>query len=149
MIRDKYPTRTIRLIGEVQLKTAHTILDNVPIDSEHPLEVVIREEVKKRGLDHNSAYWAGPLADIAAQAYIGGRTYSADVWHFHFKVLYLLEEFDPELCLAGYRKWDITPSGERVLVGSTTQLTVKGFAQYLTQVEADGAGMGVQFRARE
>jgi hypothetical protein len=40
------------------------------------------------------------------------------------------------------------PSGERVLIGSTTQLTVRGFAQYLTRVEAYGAQeLSVEFHA--
>jgi len=149
MARDKYPTRTIRLIGQVQLQTARTILENVPLDPAHPLELVIREEVKPRKLDQNALMWVGQLADIAAQAYVNGRTYSEEVWHEEFKRMYLPEEFDPELCLHGYQKWDYTPSSRRVLIGSTTKLTVKGFAQYLTQVESYGANLGVQFGMRE
>jgi hypothetical protein len=34
-----------------------------------------------------------------------------------------------------------------MLVGSTTQLTKPGFALYLTQVEAFGGNMGVEFSA--
>jgi len=47
----------------------------------------------------------------------------------------------------GYRKFSIDPGGNRVLIGSTTQLTTFGFSEYLTQVEAHGASMGVQFTA--
>lgn len=145
MGRDKFPTRTIRLVSRQQLDTALAMLANVPLDAAKPLELIVREEAKRRGQDANALMWAGPLRDIAEQAYVGGRTYTAEVWHEHMKRLYLPEEFDAELCREGYRKWDYTPAGERVLIGSTTQLTVKGFAQYLEQVMADGASMGVLF----
>ena len=145
--RSKFPTRKIRLVGEQQRETAIALIRSMPLDPAHPLEIVAREEVKARKPDQNSAMWAGPLADIAEQAYVNGRTYTAEVWHQHFKAEFLPEEFDPELTKDGYQKWDWTPAGERVLIGSTTQLTVKGFAQYLEQVIAFGASLGVAFHA--
>lgn len=147
MKRQPFTTRKIRLVGEQQRETAIAMLRSLPIDPVKPLELVAREEIKARKLDQNAAMWAGPLRDIAEQAYVNGRTYSSEVWHEHFKSEYLPEEFDPELCKEGYRKWDYTPAGNRILVGSTTQLTVKGFALYLQQVEAFGASLGVQFHA--
>jgi hypothetical protein len=145
MKRQKFEQRKILLRAELQRQGAIALINNLPLDADKPLEIVVREEVKGRKLDQNALMWVGPLADIAEQAWVEGRQFSAEVWHEHFKRAYLPEEIDPELCKEGYRKWDYTPAGERVLVGSTTDLTVKGFAQYLTQVEADGANMGVQF----
>ena len=147
MKRQPFTTRTIYLRTDAQRETLRALVDNLPADSTKPLEIVIREEQKRRKLDQNAAMWAGPLRDIAEQAYVGGRSYTAEVWHEHFKEQFLPEEFDAELCKEGYRKWDYTPAGKRVLIGSTTQLTVKGFALYLTQVEAFGANLGVQFHA--
>lgn len=147
-MRDKYPTKTIHLVGWMQKETAKNVIDNAPVDMANPLEIVIREKQKVRKPDQNSAYWAGPLKDISEQAYVNGRTYSAEVWHEMFKREYLPEAFDEELTKESYRKWDIDPKGERVLVGSTTQLTIKGFALYLEQVIAYGAGLGVMFGAR-
>ena len=144
--RQKFQTCKIRLVGSQQLNAALARLQHVPLDPEKPLEVIIREEVKMRGLDANAYYWRR-LTEIADQAYIEGRAYSAEVWHEYFKKEYLPEEFDPEMTREGYRKWATGPDGERVLIGSSTQLTVKGFAVYLTQVEAFGAGLGVQFSA--
>jgi hypothetical protein len=89
--------------------------------------------------------WVGPLADIAEQGYLKGRTYIAEIWHEYFKRKYLPEQFDPAKCMDGYRKWDYDPDGERLIVGSTTKLTKAGFAEYLTQVEAFGANLGVRF----
>lgn len=143
----KYPTRSILLREEAQRQLALAAISNAPIDAEHPVQVLIREEVKARKADQNALMWVGPLADITEQGYLNGRTFSADVWHEHFKREFLPEEFDAETCKEGYRKWDYMPNGERVLVGSTTQLTVRGFAEYLTQVEAFGASLGVRFHA--
>ena len=146
MERQKFQTRKFLLRGESQREALIALAKNLPLDQEKPLEAVIREEVKPRKPDQNSAYWAGPLRDIAEQAWHNGRQYSAELWHEIYKRLYLPEDDDPEietLARSGYRKWDFLPNGERVLVGSTTQLLVKGFAIYLTKVEADGASMGV------
>lgn len=145
MKREKYPTKTIVLIGSMQKDTARILLEQAPIDMHKPLELVIREQQKARKLDQNALMWVSQLADISAQAYVNGRTFSAEVWHEFFKREYLPEEYDHELCNEGYRKWDYAPDGERVLIGSTKELTIKGFAQYLTQIEAHGASLGVMF----
>lgn len=147
--RTKFITRTVYLVGTPQLEVAHKMLDNAPLDPAQPLELILRERVKARKLDQNALMWVGPLKDIAEQAWHQGRQYADTVWHETFKRLYLPEEFDEELCREGYRKWDYDREGERVLVGSTTQLTIKGFARYLELVYADGASMGVQFHVRE
>ena len=97
--------------------------------------------------------WVGPLADIAEQAWVEGRQYADVVWHELFKRKYLPELDDPELedlvqNPETYRKWAEDPeTGERILIGSTTQLTRKGMTRYLTQVEAYGANLGVLFHA--
>lgn len=147
MERQKFQTRKFLLRGESQRDALIALAQNLPLDPEKPLEAFIREEVKPRKPDQNAAMWAGPLRDIEQQAWLDGRTFKADVWHEHFKREFLPEEYDPDLCLEGYRKWDYLPTGERVLVGSTTQLKAKGFAQYLMQVEAFGASLGVIYRA--
>ncbi len=108
--------------------------------------MLVREEVKGRKLDQNALMWVGPLKDIAEQCWIDGRSYSADIWHEYFKEQFLPEEFDQELCKnEQYRKWDESPGGRRLLVGSSTDLTIKGFAQYLDQIHAFGGSMGVEF----
>lgn len=140
--------RTFLLIGASQQAAAQTFLANLPLDADEPLEVVVRERVKPRKKSQNDLIWAGPLRDIAEQAWVQGQRFTAEVWHEQFKRDFLPEEYDPELCKEGYVKWQITPRGDRALVGSTTMLTVKGMAQYLTQVEAAGAELGVEFRAR-
>ena len=147
MERQKFQTSKILLRTESQRDAHIARVMNAPLDGENPLEALLREEEKPRRQDHNAAMWAGPLRDIEQQAWLDGRTFKADVWHEHFKREFLPEEYDSELCLEGYRKWDYLPTGERVLVGSTTQLKKKGFALYLLQVEAFGASLGVIYHA--
>lgn len=147
--RPKFEPRKFILLGSEQVERAIALLQHVPLDPIRPLEVVVREQVKPRKMDQNALLWAGPLADIAAQAWLDGRQFSAEVWHHWLKIQLLPEEFDPELCLEGYVKWAIDPDGNRVLVGSTKQLTVRGMSQHIEGVHAFGASLGVQFGARE
>jgi hypothetical protein len=146
--RPAYGPRNFRLVDEVARQRAIAMLSNAPLDKVRPLEVVIREAQKARKLDQNALLWAGPLRDISDQAWLEGRQFSAEVWAHYFKVQLLPEEFDPELCLEGYAKWSIGPSGDRILTGSTTQLTVRGMAQYIESVHAFGGSLGVEFTTK-
>lgn len=143
--RNKYETRSFLLRNADIVDRLVTVLRNAPLDAETPLEVLIREPVKARKLSQNALMWVGPLKDIAAQAWVDGKQYSAEVWHEYFKREYLPEEFDPALCKEGYTKWQIGMKGERLLIGSTTDLLVKGFSDYIEQVHAYGASLGVRF----
>jgi hypothetical protein len=146
-VRAKFVTRNLFLRNETVRSTLLALVRNLPLDDMYPLEVVVREQIKGRKPDANARMWSGPLKDIAGQAFIEGRQFSAEVWHEWAKREFLPEEFDPELCREGYKKWDFDPSGERVLVGSTTMLTSKGFSEHMTMLEAAGASFGVLFTA--
>lgn len=143
--RAKFEQRRILLRGHEQVERAIALLSNVPLDPDKPLELIVREEVKPRKPDQNALMWAGPLKDISEQAWFDGRKFSPEIWHEYFKRQFLPDEFDPELCLEGYIKWDCDPSGERVMVGSTKMLTVKGMAQHIEQIHAFGGSLGVEF----
>ena len=146
MKRPKFETRRILLRTGEQVARALALLPHLPLDAERPLEFLVREEVKARKPDQNSLMWAGPLKDIAEQCYVAGRCHRAEVWHELFKADFLPEEYDPELCKdETYQKWAIGFDGGRVLVGSTTDLTIKGFAQHLDQIHAFGGQRGVEF----
>lgn len=146
MTRQKFEQRRILLRGPEQVDRALALLPQLPLDAKRPLEIVIREEVKARKPDQNALYWAGPLKDIAEQCWTDGRQFSAEVWHEFLKRQFLPEEYDPELCKdEQYKKWDYDPGGNPVLIGSTTDLTVRGFSQYLEQVHAFGGSLGAEF----
>jgi hypothetical protein len=144
-MRNIYQTRTIRLVSPIQQETAINALKNAPLDQEHPIEVVIREERKTRSIDANARMWAGPLRDISEQAWVHGKQYTPLVWHEYFKEQFLPEYFDEQLTKEGYQKYDETPNGKKILIGSTSKLTKKGFSEYLMQIEAYGAELGVMF----
>lgn len=145
-------TRNILLISADKAQSAIRLISNMPIDQDKPIEVVIREQVKARKPDQNALMWAGPLRDIEEQAWVDGRQYSAEVWHEHFKRKFLPEEDSIDLHElvkdpSTWQKWAYTPGGERVCIGSTKDLTVKGFSTYLEQMHSAGAEMGVMFHA--
>lgn len=148
-MRQKFTTRQFLLRDDRVRENLLNVVRNLPLDSAFPLEVVIREQIKGRKPDQNALYWSGPLADIAEQAWVEGKQHSAEVWHQYFRRELLPDDFDPEQCKEGYQKWVIDPAGERIMVGSTTQLTVKGFSNYLEAVYAFGAALGVQFHIKE
>jgi len=152
MKREKYPTRKVRLVGANQKENAMNILRNAPLDHENPLEFILQEEKKPRKMSQNDLMWVCQLKCISEQAYVQGRTYADVVWHEMFKEMFLPDTFQSpehqeEMVKDGYRKYDTRPDGKRVLVGSTTELTVKGFTIYLQQVEAYGANLGVIYSA--
>jgi hypothetical protein len=146
MTRNKYETRKLYLANNMVRDTAIQLLQNAPIDPLQPLEVIIREKAKTRGNDANALMWA-TLNDIAEQAWYKQAQYSAEVWHDTYKRIHLPDEYTEGITCEGYKKWDYNPLGDRVLVGSTTQLTTKGFSEYLERIHADGANMGVLFRS--
>lgn len=86
----------------------------------------------KRTQAQNSRYWGqGVLAQVAAQATVNGRLYSADVWHEQFKRMFIgVEEL---------------PNGQ-VIGKSSTKLTTSEFCAFSDQVEAWAASeLGVTF----
>ena len=137
--------RTIRLVSPLQVQTALALIPNLPIDPEHPVEIVIRLAQKKRTVDQNSLMWSA-LTEIAEQAWVQGRQYDAEILHELMKRELLPEDHRDGVTREGYRKWAILPNGERQCVGSTTMLTTRGFSDYIEQIWAKGAELGVEFR---
>ena len=144
-MRTDYLPKVIRLVGKLQADTAINAIQNAPIDIERPLEVIIREEQKGRSLSANALMWAGPLNDIASQAWVHGKQYSALIWHEYFKEKFLPDFPDLTQVKEGYRKYEETPDGKRILIGSTQKLTKHGFSLYMEQIYAYGADLGVRF----
>lgn len=144
-----FQPRIIDLKSPSQRNALQSLIPNLPVNQDEWLRVTIEPFVKPRKDSQNRLMWKCQLGDIAEQAFLNGRQFSKDAWHYYFKQQFLPEEYDRELTKKGYKKWDYTPDGERILVGSTTQLTVKGFSQYLTQIEAFGASLGVMFGVKE
>ena len=146
MKRPKVEPISILLRTSAQVAYALKTIPNLPLDPIRPLQVLIREEPRKRKQDANASYWAGPLSDIARQAWHNGRQYAAEEWHEGFKAMFLPDpdapDFDPSHVTdpEDYRKWSINPvTGARMCMGSTTQLTDPGMHCFRLQVEAFAA----------
>lgn len=144
MERQKFATRKVLLRTAMQVNSLMAIIPNLPLDEDHPLEVLIREEVKGRGLDANGYYWLR-LGEIAGQAWFNGRQYIADVWHDYSK-RHLMQETVTLKDGTVRSKWIEAPDGTLTVI-STTLLERGCFAEYTTIVEAFGAGLGVLFSA--
>ncbi len=145
-----FQTRTLHLIDDKVRALAVAAVQNAPAD----IEIVLRERVKVRKPAQNALMWVSALKDIASQAWFDGRQFSEEVLHEHMKREFLPETFDTELPRLvkdpdTWTKWEYLPDGERILVGSTTKLTTYGFSQYMEQVYAFGASLGVMFGAKE
>lgn len=95
-------------------------------------QLVLTCKLRTRTTKQNKRYWSrGVLAQIAAQATVNGRLYSADVWHEQFKRMFIgVEEL---------------PNGQ-VIGKSSTKLTTAEFCYFCDQVEAFAATeLGVVF----
>lgn len=143
-------SRAIPILNEQTREAARKMLAQLPVDGS--IEVVARTRQKKRTNDQNAYYWLR-LTEISEQAWIGGRQYSPEVLHEYMKREYLPETIDPDLETLvknpeKYRKWTFLPTGDRICVGSSTNLTKRGFAEYVTAIEAYAAQeLGVMFSA--
>ncbi|MFD0669703.1 recombination protein NinB [Ramlibacter sp. MAHUQ-53] len=87
---------------------------------------------QKRTKKQNARYWGGGvLAQIAAQAVVGGRMFSAEVWHEQFKRQFIgVEQL---------------PNGQ-VIGKSSAALSTREFSEFCDQVEAFAASeLGVTF----
>ncbi len=94
--------------------------------------LTITASLKKRSKPQNRRYWGrGVLAQIAEQATVGGKLYSAEVWHEQFKRMFI--------------GFDELPNGQ-VIGKSSKELNTAEFCDFCTQVEAYAAReLGVRF----
>ena len=119
-------------------------IGNLPLDEENPIQIAISEKTKSRGLDQNGLMWKR-IGEISSQGWINKRQYSKECWHKYLKDNEMPEEVelkDGTIC----SKWIEQIDGSREVI-STTELSARFFAKYITIIEAFGAGLGVMFSA--
>lgn len=93
---------------------------------------VLTVSKRKRTGPQNRRYWGnGVLAQVAAQAVVDGKMYSAENWHEYFKRMFIgIEEL---------------PGGQ-VIGKSSTELDTAEFSEFCSKVEAYAASeLGVTF----
>lgn len=99
------------------------------IDRGAPLRVIFTTEERRRTPEQNARYWSGAvLGAIAEQVFVEGRQFTEEVWHEE-----LAQRFCPRI--------EVTlPSGEIFTRRkSTSEMSVKEFAEYVQKVEAYAA----------
>ena len=107
------------------------------IENGTPLRVIVTTSERKRNTEQNAYYWSVVLKSISEQVWVAGRKYGSDVWHEHYARQFGVCE-------------DVTlPNGDVIIRRkSTSDMRVKEFSEYTTQVEADAATeYGVRFPA--
>lgn len=95
-------------------------------------KLILTVGLRKRTKAQNRRYWGGGvLAQVAAQAVVNGRLYSAETWHEQFKRQFIgVEEL---------------PNGQ-VIGKSSTELNTAEFCNFSDKVEAYAAtDLGVVF----
>lgn len=123
--------KEIRLTHELARNFAISIIGQLPVDSEHPLRIVIDED--KRSLAQNRMMWA-VLNDIAKQVNWNGERLTAEEWK-HL----ITANLHGQKCLKGI-------NGGLVFMGlSTRKMNKKEFADVVTCAEQFGAENGVKF----
>lgn len=99
--------------------------------SGRPLMVTVDEYQAKRSSEQNRLLWA-LLTEIAEQVEVGGKRFSKDAWHEHFK-----DQFAPK---------QEGPNG--LVATSTSQMTKQQFQEYVTRIECYAVQeLGVEFAA--
>ena len=134
------------VINNEQARTfALSLIRDLPLSP--AMQIKISEYRKKRTNEQNSLQWVSMLADFAEQAIVDGRKFSDQAWHELLKTQFLPPVEKEGITLPGYKKWLELPDGTLKLVGSTTKLTTKGMAEYLTECYAFGAQeLGIKFK---
>ena len=130
----------IDIYNDTQRTTLINNLMSIPLDD--PIQVTIGNKIKARGLDQNGLMWKR-IGEISAQGWINKRQYHKDCWHKYLKDNEMPEEVelkDGTIC----SKWVEQIDGSMETI-STTELSARFFAKYITIIEAFGAGLGVMF----
>ncbi len=142
--RNPIAKMTFLIRSDQQKEVLASKIANLPVDEDHPIQVVISEETKKRGLDQNGLMWKR-ITEISEQGWINKRQYNKDCWHKYLKDNEMPEEVELKDGTIS-SKWIEQIDGSREVI-STTELSARCFSSYITIIEAFGAGLGVLFSA--
>lgn len=115
--------KTFVLRNEESAKALHGFLKanwRTMAQAGRPLACSVAEHKAKRSANQNNRYWA-ILREIADNAWLGGKQFSTDAWHYFYAGKYIGEEE--------------APNGKLVPI-STTSLSTAEFTNYMTQIEA-------------
>lgn len=98
-------------------------------DEGRPMAVLVTEHKSKRNTQQNKLIWV-VLNQIASNAWVNGKQFSAEAWHEFFKRKFI-----------GCNE---LPNGQTLGI-STTTLDIAAFAEYVTQIQAyAGTELGIE-----
>lgn len=125
--------KEFRLTHELARNSAINLIKQLPVDSEHPLLVIIDED--RRSLAQNRLMWS-VLTDISEQVIWIGEKLTKEEW----KIM-ITANLSGQKCIKGI-------GGGLVFIGqSTRKMNKKDFADVVTCAEQFGAEKGVIFSA--
>lgn len=137
--------KEFRLTHELARNNAINLIKQLPVDSEHPLRVVIDED--KRSKLQNSLMWA-LLTDLSEQVVWGGKKQKKETWKtlVAYQLLSEIAEED-----GSEYKTEFVPTLDRSTLLSvdisTKNMSKKIFSGLVTIIERFGAENGVIFSA--
>ena len=91
--RNPIAKMTFLIRSDQQKELLSNKINNLPIDYDHPVQVVISEQTKARGLDQNGLMWKR-IGEISSQGWINKRQYSKECWHKYLKDNEMPEEVE-------------------------------------------------------
>ena len=141
------PPKTFVLRGEEQWNLlAAFVKANAAamVEQGTPLAVRVYEYASKASDEQRALIWV-VMAQVADQAWIGGRQFDAETLHEHAKRLLL-----PEETAKGKKKWCVLPNGERALAIGTEDLDRKEKTAYIDALMAWAAAeLGINIHIKE
>ena len=121
--------------SETQKELLASKISNLPVDEDHPIQVVISEETKKRTLPQNNIMW-GMLGDISKQV----------EWYG----MKLIDKEWKDIFTAGLKQQKVVPGldgGFVVLGAHTSEMDVKEMIDMITLMQAFGVEKSVKFKS--
>ena len=135
MKRNKIAKIIVLIRSELQKELLSSKISNLPVDEDHPIQVVISEETKKRSIPQNRIMW-GMLGDISKQV----------EWYG----MMLLDNEWKDIFTASLKKQKVAPGldgGFVVLGARTSEMSVKEMIDMITLMQAFGVEKDVKFKA--
>lgn len=135
MKRNPIAKITVLIRSELQKDTLASKIANLPVDADHPIQVVISEQTSKRTLPQNNIMW-GMLGDISAQVRWYEMKLTPDEWK--------------DMFTASLKKQKTVPGidGGFVVIGAhTSKMTVADMADLITLMTSFGVDKNVKFKS--
>ena len=149
MKRQKFDERVVYCRTLENVEYAKELLDHVPLDTDKPIQMVLREIPRTRSIPLNS-YFHMRCSEVAEQVWVGEppRQFAMEAWKEYFgrNVMPEIVELADGTLVS---KWVESPDGNMSII-STARLSHECLCDYTTMVEAHASYMyGVRFSEKK